>query len=208
MKNSNYSRRGFLASLTSAMGGIFVTRSAVSWELTPQTTEGPFYPSPSMRLADVDNNLVKVEGAVHNAGGEVINLKGIIADKQGKPQAGLRIEIWQCDLNGKYLHTGDRQSVTYDQGFQGFGYDITGADGSYQFRTIKPAEYPGRTPHIHVKVLKGNQELLTTQFYIKGHPNNARDGLFSWMSAAEQEVVSMAFNEGAAGVETLVNVTV
>ena len=208
MKNSNYSRRGFLASFTSAMGGIFVSRSAVSWELTPKTTEGPFYPSPSMRFADVDNDLVKVEGAVRDAGGEVINLKGIISDKQGRPLAGHRIEIWQCDLNGKYLHTSDNQSTVYDQGFQGFGHDITDANGAYQFRTIKPAEYPGRTPHIHVKVLNGRQELLTTQFYIKDHPNNPQDGLFSWMSGAEQGAVSMAFRNGPAGIETSVNVTV
>ena len=38
--------------------------------------------------------------------------------------------------------------------------------------------YPGRTPHIHVKVKKGSRELLTTQIFINGHPQNARDGVF------------------------------
>ncbi len=38
--------------------------------------------------------------------------------------------------------------------------------------------YPGRTPHIHVKVSKNGHELLTTQFYVKGHPNNNRDGIY------------------------------
>ena len=37
--------------------------------------------------------------------------------------------------------------------------------------------YPGRTPHIHVKVKRRGKELLTTQCYIKGHPQNARDGI-------------------------------
>lgn len=208
MKYSNYTRRGFIANVAAVMSGLFVYRSAISRELTPQTTEGPFYPSPAMRFADIDNDLVKVESAVREAGGEVIHLKGVISDKQGRPLAGHRIEIWQCDLNGKYLHSGDRQSVAYDQGFQGFGHDLTDANGAYHFRTIKPTQYPGRTPHIHVKVLRGDRELLTTQFYIQGHPNNARDGLFNWMSSAEQEAVSMRFRNGADGVETAVNVVV
>ena len=38
-------------------------------------------------------------------------------------------------------------------GFQGFGHDVTDAEGAYSFRTIKPVPYSGRTPHIHVKVL-------------------------------------------------------
>lgn len=59
-----------------------------------------------------------------------------------------RVEIWQCDMNGKYLHGGFRRSIEFDAAFQGFGHDITGPDGSYKFRTIKPVTYPGRTPHI------------------------------------------------------------
>jgi protocatechuate 3,4-dioxygenase beta subunit len=37
--------------------------------------------------------------------------------------------------------------------------------------------YPGRTPHIHVQVKRGATELLTTQCYIKGEPQNERDGV-------------------------------
>ncbi|MDB5794442.1 MAG: protocatechuate 3,4-dioxygenase beta subunit, partial [Noviherbaspirillum sp.] len=35
----------------------------------------------------------------------------------------------------------------------------------------------GRTPHIHVKLLKGGRELLTTQMYVQGHALNERDGI-------------------------------
>ena len=208
MKYSNHSRRGFIASMASVMSGLFITRNAHARELTPRTTDGPFYPQPSMRFADVDNDLVKVEGAVREAGGEVFYLKGVLSDKQGRPLAGHRIEIWQCDVNGKYLHTGDSQSTAYDQGFQGFGHDITDANGAYQFRTIKPTEYPGRTPHIHVKVLNVDRDLLTTQFYIKNHTSNLRDSLFNWMSASEQERVSMEFRNGESGVEASLNIVV
>ena len=158
MKYSNRSRRGFIASMASVMGGLFVYRTAGAKGLTPQTTEGPFYPTHSMRFADIDNDLVKIEGTVKQAGGEVFYLKGVITDKQGKPQPGLRIEIWQTDMNGRYLHSADNRAVAYDHGFQGFGHDITDANGAYRFRTIKPNRYPGRTPHIHVKVLNSERE--------------------------------------------------
>jgi protocatechuate 3,4-dioxygenase beta subunit len=41
-----------------------------------------------------------------------------------------------------------------------------------------PARYPGRTPHIHVKVQAANRPVLTTQLYFPNEPANARDGLF------------------------------
>ena len=90
------------------------------------------------------------------------------------------IEIWQCDANEVYLHTGDSaaRSDQQDKNFQGFGRFTTGSTGEYYFRTIKPVPYPGRpAPHIHVKVKKGGRELLTTQINIAGHPGNDVDGV-------------------------------
>jgi protocatechuate 3,4-dioxygenase beta subunit len=55
---------------------------------------------------------------------------------------------------------------------------MTGSNGAYYFRTIKPVPYPGRpAPHIHVKVKKASRELLTTQIMIAGHPGNEIDGV-------------------------------
>src|SRR5207249_2881502 len=59
--------------------------------------------------------------------------------------------------------------------FQGFGRFTTGKTGDYRFRTIKPVPYTGRTPHIHVKVKKGERELLTTQIFVNDHPQNRGD---------------------------------
>jgi protocatechuate 3,4-dioxygenase beta subunit len=90
------------------------------------------------------------------------------------------IEIWQCDANQVYLHTGDSDSKKdqQDRNFQGFGRFTTGSTGEYYFRTIRPVPYPGRpAPHIHVKVKKGGRELLTTQIMIAGHPGNDIDGI-------------------------------
>ena len=78
-----------------------------------------------------------------------------------------------------------------DVQFQGFGRSITDQNGHFYFRTIIPAEYPGRTPHIHLKLLNGNKNVLTTQLYIKGHSMNKEDFLFKRMTLAEQNINSM-----------------
>ncbi|MCL4151846.1 UNVERIFIED_CONTAM: hypothetical protein GTU68_054117 [Idotea baltica] len=146
-----------------------------------------------MRFDDIDNDLVKMADAVTEAGGEIIVLEGHILSKEGEPLAGHRIEIWQCDVNGIYLHPRDRRKAGYDPSFQGFGRDITDAQGHYRFRTIKPTTYPGRAPHIHVKIWHGERELLTTQFYIAGYQFNDSDGLYRRLSAEQADSVSMVF---------------
>lgn len=187
----------------SALGG-----RASATALTPGATEGPYYPTPAMRKPDLDNDLVKIMGLVEKAGGEVFTLRGTLASGDGQPLAGHRIEIWQCDVDGNYMHPRDRRSANFDQAFQGFGHDITDDSGNYLFRTIKPTIYPGRTPHIHVKIFNEDRELLTTQFYINDHPNNARDSLFKRMSSAEADAVSMKFVEGKNGLEATIDVVV
>ncbi|MEM9604140.1 MAG: protocatechuate 3,4-dioxygenase [Pseudomonadota bacterium] len=159
--------------LASTAGTVAAARST----RTPRAAEGPFYPTESMRYSDRDNDLVRRRDRVREAGGEVLHLHGTVADRDGRPLSGARVEIWQCDVNGRYLHTGDRGGRARDPDFQGFGFDRTDGEGRYRFRTLVPVAYPGRTPHIHVKVLAGQRELLTTQFYLADHPDNARDGL-------------------------------
>ena len=147
---------------------------AQSLMATPAQTEGPFYPD---RLPlDQDNDLVIVDGSKTPAAGEITDLSGRILDLRGNPLRGVTIEIWQVDHNGHYIHSADA-SAKNDANFQGFGRFETGQSGEYRFRTIKPVPYPGRTPHIHVKLRKGGGELLTTQLYVQGHPLNERDGV-------------------------------
>ncbi len=174
-------RKLFFGIMTLPVSGL--AAAAVS---TPSASEGPFYPTTGMRFEDVDNDLVKIAGAVEQAGGEIVVLSGRVLDKAGNPVAGARVEIWQCDVNGRYLHRGDRGWNSRDPAFQGFGHDLSAADGSYSFRTIKPVPYAGRTPHIHVKVLAGNRELLTTQFYLPDHPDIVRDLLYQRVPKARR----------------------
>lgn len=159
---------------------------------TPSATEGPFYPTNAMRFADVDNDLVRIAGVVEQAGGEIVHLSGRVLTDDGKAIAGARVEIWQVDANARYLHTGERSDRPRDAAFQGFGHDITDVDGRYEFRTIKPVAYPGRTPHIHVKVITA-ERTLTTQFYIAAEAGNDDDVLYRRMTDAQKRSVEMRF---------------
>lgn len=142
---------------------------------TPSQTEGPFYPT-SIPL-DADNDLVIVDDSITPAVGEVTHLSGRVLDAGGSPVRDALVEIWQVDNTGAYLHSGSDGHDDRDRHFQGFGRFETGSTGEYTFRTIKPVPYPGRTPHIHFKIKRGDRELLTTQCYIKGEPRNANDGV-------------------------------
>ena len=183
------------------------TASADTTRQTASAAAGPFYPTPSMRFPDIDNDLVKIESRVREAGGEILQLSGQVTTVAGEPLPGVRIEIWQCDVNGRYLHTKDNNSATADPDFQGFGFTVSDEAGRYAFRTIKPVSYPGRTPHIHVKLLHGDTELIT-QLYLKDHPQNERDGLYRRMSAAERATVDMTMVEQGDALTTEINLVV
>jgi protocatechuate 3,4-dioxygenase beta subunit len=186
------SRRALLA----AVPALLVPRIVLGDQLpTPSATEGPFYPTEIP--ADDDSDLVRVEDAVREAGGDILHLDGRVLDPAARPLAGVRIEIWQCDANGVYLHPGSQGGEARDVAFQGFGHATSDAAGAFSFRTIVPVPYPGRTPHIHVKALQGGREILTTQLYRAGFPQNASDSQFRRLSAAEQASVSMTLRPRA-----------
>ena len=156
---------------------------------TPRSTEGPFYPARIPK--DHDNDLVRIDDFVREAGGEILRLQGTVTDTADNPVAGAVVEIWQCDANGVYRHPGDPRPSLRDAAFQGFGRTVAGEDGTFSFRTIVPVPYPGRTPHIHAKVVVGGEPVLTTQYYLANHPQNGRDFLFNRMSRDEQQQVLM-----------------
>jgi protocatechuate 3,4-dioxygenase beta subunit len=85
-----------------------------------------------------------------------------------------------------------------DPNFQGFGAVTTDAQGRYAFRTIKPAPYPGRTPHIHFTVLEDGKRRLTSQMFIEGEAGNARDGLYRYLGR-EARLVTMRLEDAGAG---------
>jgi protocatechuate 3,4-dioxygenase beta subunit len=182
----DFSRRKFLGTLA-AGSAAFSSLGTFADELarTPAQTEGPFYPD-KLPL-DTDNDLIVVNDGLTPAVGEITHLTGRILDASGEPLRNALVEIWQCDANGAYLHTGTVNRDKRDGNFQGFGRFLTGSSGQYYFRTIKPVPYPGRTPHIHFMVKRPGQEKFTTQCYVKGHPKNQRDFIFRGVRDAKQQ---------------------
>jgi protocatechuate 3,4-dioxygenase beta subunit len=190
----SHSRRRFLAQFTIAASAVTLSPWAFAEELlrTPPQTEGPFYPD-KLPL-DTDNDLLIVNNTITPAVGEVTHLTGRILDAKGEPVRNALVEIWQCDSTGVYIHTADSDRKKRDTNFQGFGRFMTGPGGDYYFRTIKPVPYPGRTPHIHYKIKLAGKDALTTQCYIKGHPQNEKDGVFRGLrDAKSKEIVSVDF---------------
>jgi protocatechuate 3,4-dioxygenase beta subunit len=170
-----------------ALGSLFAGRAgAYAEELvrTPRMTEGPFFPD-KLPL-DTDNDLLVITDAVDPADGEVTWLSGRILDATGSPLRNAVVEIWQVDGHGAYLHSRTGNAENRDTRFQGYGRFVTGTDGGYGFRTIKPVPYPGRTPHIHLRISRGGERLLTTQCFVKGHPQNDRDGILRSIRDARQ----------------------
>jgi protocatechuate 3,4-dioxygenase beta subunit len=151
-----------------------ILRAAEPLAPTPQQTAGPFYPQSFP--ADSDSDLVHVAGHHEAAKGVVTRLSGHILDRAGQPLAGARVEIWQCDSNGRYHNVRDSSSGRApDDNFQGFGRTVTDPAGGYDFTTIRPVPYPGRTPHIHFAVAAPGLAPFVTQMYVEGEPLNERD---------------------------------
>jgi protocatechuate 3,4-dioxygenase beta subunit len=213
---SDFSRRLFLKqlALASAISGSARGLFAEELSLTPQMTEGPFYPD-KMPL-DTDNDLLVINDSITPAVGEITHLTGRILSAAGEPIRNAFVEIWQVDNNAVYLHTADRTGKSPDQNFQGYGRFMTDSKGNYYFRTVKPVPYPGRTPHIHFAVSKNGHRLWTTQLFVTGHEGNARDGIFQRIGDPKlQALVSSEFKpipdskigELAASFDIIVGVT-
>jgi len=169
----------------------------------PAMTEGPFYPSAEWRARELDwdADLTRVNRAAASnaprAAGEWLDLGGSVVDAKGRAVDGAEIEIWQCDVHGSYRHprgAGER----IDAAFQGFGSTRSDAQGLYRFRTIKPVRYPGRAPHIHVRLRHASFGELTSQLFIAGEAANSGDFIYSSLSAADRALVDMPLQRAPA----------
>jgi len=187
-------RRTALAAGFFTVPGMFAEELArAALRQTAWVTEGPFYPE---RLPlDSDNDLVIVSDSITPAVGEITHVAGRILDARGEPIRNAVVEIWQVDHNAVYLAERDMGRTGFDPNFQGFGRFQTGSSSEYRFRTIKPVKYPGRlAPHIHFKIKAPGREPWTTQLYIKGYPDNLRDGIYRGIGdASARDTVTIAF---------------
>ena len=192
--HQHVSRRRLVGGLAGA-AGLTVSGAPLSLTraLTPSASTGPFYPH--QYPADQDHDLTAVAGIGKRADGRHVYLRGTVTDATGRPYKSARVEIWQCDANGRYHHPRDAAGAALDPAFQGWGKYTTGVDGIYQFRTILPVPYPGRTPHIHFLIQAGSRRLVT-QMYLRGARGNQSDGLFNNIPVTQRDQVLVEFNEG------------
>jgi protocatechuate 3,4-dioxygenase beta subunit len=191
-------RRRLLIGAGAAVAVVAFPAIAAGRDALPRMTDGPFYPPPSYRARalDWDADLTVVGGRDPDgmprprAAGEHLDLYGTVQDGDGQAIDGATVEIWQCDAFGSYRHPRGA-GARVDAGFQGFGSTRSDARGSYRFRTIRPVPYPGRTPHIHVKLRHPSFGELTSQLFVAGDPGNAGDMLYRSLSDADREAVEM-----------------
>lgn len=169
-------RRHFIQLGLGSLAAVPLAAAAGKLIETPDQTAGPFYPA-ELPL-DSDNDLIQIEGHAQQARGTSTNVIGRVLSPDGDPIADARVEIWQCDANGKYHHPDDENDVPMDEHFQAYGATTTDTKGRYRFRTIKPVPYPGRVPHIHYRVTTPGGNQLNTQLYIAGFEGNEEDFVF------------------------------
>jgi len=99
---------------------------------------GPFYEPDAPERDHTGQGLV-ISGTVRSA-------------RDCSPLGGAMIEWWSANPRGDY-----------DKGHR--ATQRAGADGSYQYTTDFPGRYPGRPPHVHVRVTAPGHRTLITQVY-------------------------------------------
>ena len=107
--------------------------------------------------------------------------QGTVTDLDGNPLENAQVELWHADDDGYYS-----QFAPGIPEWNLRGTIVTGPDGRFTFRTVKPAPYqiptdgscgaliaaagwhPWRPAHLHLKVSAPGKQLITTQLYFEG----------------------------------------
>ena len=144
---------------------------------TPDQFVGPYYPA-GEKPVDGGNDMSHLPGR-EPASGEVISVFGKVVNLHDEPCPDVKIEIWQSNARGKYIHRNDHNPVPIDPNFDGYANIVTDSKGHYRFKTVMPASYPvtpefWRPPHIHYDIV-GRVNRLVTQMYFPDEPLNDKD---------------------------------
>lgn len=137
-----------------------VTPIACSGIPTPTLTEGPYYKTDTPQKTNVREQGIP---------GEPLSLSGYVLDTNCSPIAGAWLDFWQADGSGNYDNSGYKLR----------GHQFTDTNGKYTLETVIPGEYPGRTPHVHVKIRASETSpVITSQLFMPGEPKNQSDSIF------------------------------
>lgn len=153
------------------------SRALISFPPTLSETTGPVFGHDI--IGELDNDLLhNFAQPGESAIGQRIIVHGRILDEDGRGIPGLLIEFWQANAGGRYRHKKETYIAPLDPNFGGCGRAISGEDGSYRLRTVKPGPYPWpnrqndwRPAHIHFSIFgQGFGQRLITQMYFEGDP--------------------------------------
>jgi protocatechuate 3,4-dioxygenase beta subunit len=202
-QTSNPGRRRVALAAAAACAAVVCPALASSRRVVAAMGDGPFYPPRAWREQwtdwDADLSRVQRDGRSLVARGEHLGLELQLADTNGRAVDAAEVEIWQCDALAVYHHPRVRMVAgQYDPAFQGFGASRSDGDGRVRFRSIKPVPYPGRTPHIHVKLRHASFGELSSQLFIADDPGNARDFLWRALDEADRTMLQLTLQPAAA----------
>jgi protocatechuate 3,4-dioxygenase beta subunit len=125
---------------------------------TPVEIEGPYF-----RLGAPERSNLLEPGDKPE-----LVLTGRVLNERGTPIPNAVVAVWSSDAVGNYDMIG----------YKYHGYQVTDAEGRYEFTTIIPGCYePRDAKHLHVKV-QGNSQPITSQLYIEGEPGNEADAYY------------------------------
>lgn len=162
-----HERRRVLALLGGAGFAALLPRSPLACTLINQETEGP-YPGDGTNGPNVltQSGIVRsdIRSSFGSSGSAVasgtplsIDLQFLSSTDSCGPIEGLAVYLWHCDASGRYS--------MYSQGVTGQNYlrgvQVTDASGRVSFRSIFPACYDGRWPHVHFEVFASIQDATT-----------------------------------------------
>lgn len=151
-------------------------RTPIRIDQTHSALTGPVFGHEDVDPGDAD--LLMNHAISGDPIGQRLIVHGRVLDEDARPVPGALVEIWQANAGGRYRHRNDSYLAPLDPNFGGCGRAITGADGGYSFRTVKPGAYPWpngpndwRPAHIHFSVFgSAFCQRLVTQLYFEGDP--------------------------------------
>ncbi len=128
------------------------TKPRINIVASPQLEEGPFFVEEKLNRFDLTQGSTRpsVLRAVPLEI-EITLLK--LSKDSAAPLANAQIDLWCCDAIGVYSdvnHPMNHENTAGNPFLR--GYQITNAEGHVKLKTIIPGWYPGRAPHIHLKV--------------------------------------------------------
>jgi len=164
---------------------------------TPSQTVGPFL---SIGMTWEHGERVVPDNAVDS-----FWIRGRLLDGAGEPVPDGVIETWQADPDGEFHHARPPLGSAAE-GFGGFGRSLTGPDGEYRVRTVKPGRVSDgegglQAPHLDVSVFaRGLLQRVVSRIYFGDEAEaNAVDPVLSGLPDDDARSTLIAQPDDAGG---------